>query len=434
MNSRRLRSRSASEHLPVHHQHRPGSRSPSPAVATVKFLARPKRRSAVPILVIVFVWFLIWLWRWHHWFLNFLTYSFRPLYDQPTIPHNIITHLHSPGVPQNDKAACQRHGWDLWQGPSGRRSKVVDAVIFSIEVDLLEVRLAELSPLVSHFLILESTSTFTGLPKPLVLEPLLQPNTTDTRFIPYLDKIRYRSVEGRQLQTGEDPFNIEKEMRQAMTAWLASPESNVEEGDLIVMSDVDEIPSLPALTLLSTCAAPSPIHLAMSQHMYDFDRSLSPLPPAWRARAVRFQPDQTPYVHSMNGHPSGSEAFMLSDAGWHCSFCFKYIGDFVFKARGFSHTDRLGPPSMARKLLEPETIKRTVCEGKDFFGMLPEAYDWSSLLARWGGSGRREHGILPAELVRHGTGRWKWLVGGTDVTCSRRWEMGEDWKFGAEPC
>jgi len=125
---------------------------------------------------------------------------------------------------------------------------------------------------------------------------------------------------------------------------------------------------------------------------------------------------------------------MLSDAGWHCSFCFRTIGDFVFKARGFSHTDRLGPAHSAKRLLDPEAIKRVVCEGRDFFGMLPEAYEWSALFSRWTGAGEREGGSLPSELVRGGTQKWGWLIGdgGKEARCrERKWEKGDEWKFGS---
>lgn len=304
---------------------------------------------------------------------------------------------------------------------------MVDAVIFSVEVDLLEIRLAELSPVVSQFLILESTSTFTGLPKPLVLAPYLQPNATDKRFHPYLKKIRYLTMEGRPLRRGEDPFQIEREMRQEMSHWIDSSETGMREGDLIIMSDVDEIPSLNAVTLLSSCAAPSPIHLSLVNHVYTFSQTLSPLLPSWRAHVVRYRHGQTQYKHSLVSQT------ILSDAGWHCSFCFPTIADFVFKARGFSHTDRLGPAYAAAKLLDPASIHRAVCMGNDFFGMLPEAFDWTGLVSRWKGAGEREGGALPTEVVRGGKERWAWLIGdgGTEVRCrDRKWEKGDDWKFG----
>lgn len=71
-----------------------------------------------------------------------------------------------------------------------------------------------------------------------MLEPLLHRNSTDPRFQAYLDKIRYQVMEGRSLKPGEHPFDIETEMRRRMTNWINSPEGAVEDGDLIIMSDV----------------------------------------------------------------------------------------------------------------------------------------------------------------------------------------------------
>ena len=102
-----------------------------------------------------------------------------------------------------------------------------------------ELRLAELSPVVSHFLILESKTTFTGLSKPLVLAPYLTNQTQDARFHQYLPQIRYQAIDGRSRLPGEDPFHLEKEMRQSMNTWLQnSAESGVRQGDLVIMSDV----------------------------------------------------------------------------------------------------------------------------------------------------------------------------------------------------
>ncbi|KAG8939560.1 hypothetical protein FRC04_006230 [Tulasnella sp. 424] len=210
---------------------------------------RFKKAALLAFVLVSLFYILLWTWTWHYWLVNFATYSLRPLYDTPSIPQLVTNHIHAPGVPQDDLAACRRHGWDLWRPDKpGKQRKLVDAVIFSVELDLLEIRLAELYPVTSSFFILESTNTFTGLPKPLVLEPLLHPNSTDQRFRPYLDKIQYRGVRGRKLLQGEDPFNIEREMRWLMGDWLKSDEAGLDDGDLVIMSDVVRIVTRPACT------------------------------------------------------------------------------------------------------------------------------------------------------------------------------------------
>lgn len=65
---------------------------------------------------------------------------------------------------------------------------------------------------------------------------------------------------------------------------------------------------------------------------------------------------------------------MLADSGWHCSYCFRTIPEYIVKMKGFSHADRIGG---RLDLLEPQRIQETICRGKDIFGMLPEAYSVS---------------------------------------------------------
>jgi hypothetical protein len=50
-----------------------------------------------------------------------------------------------------------------------KKQKIVDAVLFFNELDLLELRFEELYDKVDYFLVVESTKTFTGKPKRLFL-------------------------------------------------------------------------------------------------------------------------------------------------------------------------------------------------------------------------------------------------------------------------
>jgi len=48
-----------------------------------------------------------------------------------------------------------------------RKQKLVDAILFFNELDLVELRFEELYDSVDYFLVVESTKTFTGKPKRL---------------------------------------------------------------------------------------------------------------------------------------------------------------------------------------------------------------------------------------------------------------------------
>lgn len=79
---------------------------------------------------------------------------------------------------------CRLHGWSARTAP--KNFKVLDAVLMSSELDLLEIRMNELDVVVDRFFILESNATFTGLPK----ETYFQNNRE--RFAKFEKKISYR--------------------------------------------------------------------------------------------------------------------------------------------------------------------------------------------------------------------------------------------------
>lgn len=58
---------------------------------------------------------------------------------------------------------CKVHGWS--QRSAASSTRVLDAVLMSSELDLLEIRMNELDSVVDRFFIVESNTTFTGLPK-----------------------------------------------------------------------------------------------------------------------------------------------------------------------------------------------------------------------------------------------------------------------------
>ena len=142
------------------------------------------------------------------------------------------------------------------------------------------------------------------------------------------------------------------------------------------MSDIDEIPSRHSIALLAACDFGQRIHLRMRNYLYSFEWLLG-VDASWRASAHAYplssdtrEREEIQYRHSMVSEVA------LSDAGWHCSFCFRTLGEYTAKMLGYSHSDRIGGDL---SLLEEEHIQEAVCRGEDVFGMLPEAYNVSPL-------------------------------------------------------
>lgn len=119
--------------------------------------------------------------------------------------------------------------------PGGRR--IFDCFQFYNELDLLEVRLAELYPVVDRFILVEATYTHAGAAKPLHYAG------NRARFAAYADKIVHIVV-------AEDPggfaWNREAYQRDAILRGLGECRPS----DMILISDADEILRAPVVERL----------------------------------------------------------------------------------------------------------------------------------------------------------------------------------------
>ncbi|KAJ4826128.1 hypothetical protein Tsubulata_038639, partial [Turnera subulata] len=314
-----------------------------------------------------------------------ISYFFRPLWDKPPPPFTRLPHYYAQNV--SLPHLCQAHGWSLRSTPR----RVFDAVIFSHELDLLEIRWRELYPHVTKFVILESNHTFTGIPKPLVYSD----NRRRPRFAFAQGKVEHgvfggrRRPEGSSSRTQPDPFVLESEQRVAMNGLLRR--AGVADGDLVIMSDADEIPSPHTVRLLRWCdGIPPVLHLELKHYMYSFEFPVDYS--SWRASIHVFSSGRTWYRHSRQAD------VIFSDAGWHCSFCFRRLEDFVFKMTAYSHADRV----RKKDFLDHSRIQKLICKGDDLFDMLPEEYSFHELIKKMGSIPRSASAVhLPAYLIEN---------------------------------
>ncbi|KAF9075608.1 glycosyltransferase family 17 protein [Rhodocollybia butyracea] len=299
----------------------------------------------------------------HYQLKNTLSYATRPLWDKDDGPSNIIPHFFADGMVA-DENMCKLHNWKPRENT--KNVKVLDAILMSSELDLLEVRLNELDPVVDRFFIVESNTTFTGLPK----EKYFDKNRS--RFEKFAKKISYRFIPGPSEHNEAKAWDVERDSRSAMHNFIRShiTEFPPDTEKLVIMSDLDEIPFAHSIMLLKGCDFGQSIHLQMRNYIYSFEWMLGLN--SWRASVQLWNP-LSYYRHSK------SSENVLADSGWHCSFCFRDISEFIQKMRGYSHSDRIGG---RMDYLDPARIQQTICRGKDLFGMLPEAYSFSDLLSQ----------------------------------------------------
>ncbi|KAK9759726.1 hypothetical protein K7432_016979, partial [Basidiobolus ranarum] len=246
---------------------------------------------------------------------------------------------------------------------------------------------------VDIFIIAESDRTFTGKPKELTF----QKNRDRFKFAE--SKIRYVFHPGRDLKPHESPFQQEGELRQSITRYLE--EEKLTTGDLIIMSDVDEIPRADTIRLLRTCRGWGDIiHLQMREYIYSFEYFSSM--DFWAASVHLYKPGSTEYSHGRRSDK------ILSDAGWHCSFCFPDIKDFQFKMLAYSHADRVNNNHM----MDEEIIRQKVCSGENIFGLLPEVYTFKDLFLRWGPMARVSSFVEGPGYLLLNANRFKYVLPG----------------------
>ncbi|KAG0584131.1 hypothetical protein KC19_3G187500 [Ceratodon purpureus] len=318
-----------------------------------------------------------------------ITYFLRPIWDTPPKPFQIIPHYYAEGMPMSQ--LCKIHGWTQRETPR----RVFDAVIFSNEVDILEIRMRELMPFVTKFLIMESNATFTGHRKPLFFKE------NQSRYEFAQSKLQHFFLPSRPHNPNEDPFINEHHQRQAMERSLVL--AGMKDGDLLITADVDEIPSAHTIRLLQNCDGyPAIMHLQLRNYIYSFEFLVDHS--SWRSSVQIFNKDiQYKHVRKTD--------HLLADAGWHCSFCFRHIRDFVFKMQAYSHADRVRYSSF----LIPERIQGIICRGSDIFDMLPEEFTFKELIGKMGAIARSFSGVfLPQNLLENAES-FKFLLPGNCI-------------------
>lgn len=209
--------------------------------------------------------------------------------------------------------------------------RVFDCFTFFDELDLLEIRLHELSDVVDRFVISEATSNFAGDPKPLHF------SENRRRFSAFTDRIVHVVVD---FPSGmRSRWDRETYQRNALLRGLgeAAPD------DLVVLSDIDEIPRAEAIR----SAKNSPpgrfdvqcFELRMYNYFFNFEsgeRWLRSGPRAVRRRHLpvmeRLRKVKGPVANPIqnairalrNSYEVGrpTRRITLRDAGWH----FTYLG------------------------------------------------------------------------------------------------------------
>lgn len=249
---------------------------------------------------------------------------------------------------------------------------VYDCFSFFNELDILEIRLNILKDIVDKFILVEATYTHTGTPKPLYYQDNAK------RFAAFNDKIIHIVVNDKPIAPNDEnargiAWGLENHQRNAIIRGL----SEARPDDVIIISDVDEIPN--PLVLKKAIHSNGITRLGLRMYYFYFNYRNISIGAQWPGPQVatfKTFSDPTKCVASFNEYlrpyaNKGPTASVLrfaktdnfiKDAGWH----FSYLGGIPMiqkKLAAIAHTE-----FNKTELTDPEHIKNCIRSGVDLFG------------------------------------------------------------------
>lgn len=248
---------------------------------------------------------------------------------------------------------------------------IVDCFPFWTELDILEIRLAELYDIVDRFVLIESTVTHKGDPKPLYFAE------NRRRFSRWNDKIVNLAVGDLPGGTTQAAvWRREIGQRQAIVRGLRDTPDDA----IVLVSDADEIPRREAVQAVVGHQALTNFLddtiVTFKQQLYYYNVNTACTSAEWlgtrattAANVRTLTPDGIRWS-GLRSHEYPRHAFVNGDtigmpgrsAGWHLS----YFGDVAHiqgKMKAFLHQELVNDAT-----LDPDTIARRMADGIDIWG------------------------------------------------------------------
>jgi beta-1,4-mannosyl-glycoprotein beta-1,4-N-acetylglucosaminyltransferase len=235
------------------------------------------------------------------------------------------------------------------------RRKVYDLLLLNTELDMLEMRMGQMSPYVDYFVIQESDQTFRSDPKPLyVLENW-------ERFAPWHSKMIRHTLEIDPNDNHSALWDREHWSRNIMTSQIFPKLTGDQEpmlDDVMLVSDVDELFKPDTLKALRTCRFPPSVTVHSTPYSFSF-QWFWPMDSGWpHPQATYYQGLENSWApDDLRWH---AKDYHFQNGGWHCSFCFATVEEMVQKITSFSHAEMDKPEYRA-----PGAIVKRVRAGVD---------------------------------------------------------------------
>ena len=253
---------------------------------------------------------------------------------------------------------CAMHNWPRYD----KAMRIIDTFLLNSEIPALLVRLGELYHFVDYFIVVEANYTFSGNPKPFHL------SENWAYLARFHDKIISCKIQDEPSVFGASPWwDREEFLMTAAFGRCLSLVPNMSHRDLLLYSDIDELPKPLALFTIRHCDFKTP-SIGLNGNLYYYSYEWWSVEfPIWHLgpRATRYK-GATDTMGSLRlrrmSHQSTGMITMKSNWSWHCSSCFPLIANFINKIESYSHQEHNKAEVKTRK-----HIVNVVSHGLDLF-------------------------------------------------------------------
>ena len=204
--------------------------------------------------------------------------------------------------------------------------KIIDCFTFYNELDMLEFRLTELNDVVDYFVLVECIKTHINNDKELYFE------NNKHKFSKFIDKIIHIIVKD-NIPDSSNAWDIENYQRRGIDHGIKQLDLNSD--DLIIISDLDEIPSTNTLLSIKNANGINGVY-SLEQDLYYYNLNCKSDNKWYHPKILNYGYYNNDPQSIRDWGPNVKGHF--EKGGWHLS----YFGDIEFiknKIRNFAHQE-----------------------------------------------------------------------------------------------
>jgi len=216
---------------------------------------------------------------------------------------------------------------------------LIDSFLFFNETELVELRIKYLEKIVDYFVVVESNITHQGKKKDWNFPKILEKNLKK-----FSNKIKYHqlNIDPEKIKNeeswiiddikGDDAWRIENFQRN----YIKTACKKFSNEDILIISDVDEIPSKQKLEFITSCDFKKIAPVVLEQHLFHIDCNFLKLE-SWRGSIVTTMKICNAYSpHKLRR--SRNRISHFSDSGWSFS-SFGGLSKIKEKLESIAHTE-----------------------------------------------------------------------------------------------